>query len=145
MQDYQELKERIKEHEGYVSTVYKDSLGFATIGYGHLIVDGDPYEEGQDYSKVILDEQFEEDFNIALSGAEKILGVSDMNFKAKCVIIEMVFQLGIGGVSKFKKALKAVDEKDWDTAADEMLNSKWSKQTPERAAELSSTMRSCKF
>jgi len=145
MQDYQELKERIKEHEGYVSTVYKDSLGFATIGYGHLIVDGDPYEEGQDYSKVILDEQFEEDFNIALSGAEKILGVSDMNFKAKCVIIEMVFQLGIGGVSKFKKALKAVDEEDWDTAADEMLNSKWSKQTPERAAELSSTMRSCKF
>jgi len=145
MQDYQELKERIKEHEGYVSTVYKDSLGFATIGYGHLIVDGDPYEEGQDYSKVILDEQFEKDFDIALSGAEKILGVSDMNFKAKCVIIEMVFQLGIGGVSKFKKALKAVDEEDWDTAADEMLDSKWSKQTPERAAELSSTMRSCKF
>ena len=145
MQDYQELKERIKKHEGYVSTVYKDSLGFATIGYGHLIVDGDPYEEGQDYSKVILDEQFEKDFDIALSGAEKILGVSDMNFKAKCVIIEMVFQLGIGGVSKFKKALKAVDEEDWDTAADEMLDSKWSKQTPERAAELSSTMRSCKF
>jgi len=145
MQDYQELKERIKEHEGYVSTVYKDSLGFATIGYGHLIVDGDPYEEGQDYSKVILDEQFEKDFDIALSGAEKILGVSDMNFKAKCVIIEMVFQLGIGGVFKFKKALKAVDEEDWDTAADEMLDSKWSKQTPERAAELSSTMRSCKF
>jgi len=145
MQDYQELKERIKKHEGYVSTVYKDSLGFATIGYGHLIVDGDPYEEGQDYSKVILDEQFEKDFDIALSGAEKILGVSDMNFKAKCVIIEMVFQLGIGGVFKFKKALKAVDEEDWDTAADEMLDSKWSKQTPERAAELSSTMRSCKF
>ena len=106
MQDYQELKERIKEHEGFRNTIYKDSLNFATIGYGHLIVDGDPYEEGQEYSKVILDQQFDEDFDIALSGAEKILGTGDMNFKAKCVIIEMVFQLGIGGVSKFKKTLK---------------------------------------
>jgi len=145
MQDYQELKERIKEHEGYVSTVYKDSLGFATIGYGHLIVDGDPYEEGQEYSKVILDQQFDEDFDIALSGAEKILGTGDMNFKAKCVIIEMVFQLGMTGVSKFKNTLKAVKEEDWDTAADEMLDSVWAKQTPERANELSSTMRSCKY
>ena len=57
----------------------------------------------------------------------------------------MVFQLGIGGVSKFKKALKAVGEEDWDTAADEMLDSKWATQTPERATELSSIIRSCKL
>ena len=57
----------------------------------------------------------------------------------------MVFQLGMTGVSKFKNTLKAVKEEDWDTAADEMLDSVWAKQTPERANELSSTMRSCKY
>ena len=139
------LKASIKEQEGNVNTVYKDSLGFATIGYGHLIIDGDPYEEGQEYSKIILDQQFDEDFDNALSGAEKILGTGDINFKAKCVIIEMVFQLGIGGVSKFKKTLKAISEEDWDTAADEMLDSRWATQTPKRATELSSIIRSCKL
>jgi len=57
----------------------------------------------------------------------------------------MVFQLGMTGVSKFKNTLKAVKEEDWDTAADEMLDSVWAEQTPERANELSSTMRSCKY
>ena len=43
---FEELKERIKEHEGFRSYVYKDSLGFATIGYGHLVTKEDNYEEG---------------------------------------------------------------------------------------------------
>ena len=42
---YNDLKEQVKEHEGFVDTVYKDSLGFATIGYGHLVRPDDPYKE----------------------------------------------------------------------------------------------------
>ena len=44
--NYDDLKARIKEHEGFRDQVYKDSLGFATIGYGHLVLPNDPYEEG---------------------------------------------------------------------------------------------------
>ncbi len=142
---YEELKDRIKEHEGFRNVVYKDSLGFATIGYGHLVKEDDPFVEGHTYSQKLLNDYFEIDFTNAVVGAEKLLGNQDMNYKAKCVIIEMVFQLGMTGVSKFKNTLKAVKKKDWDTAADEMLDSVWAEQTPERANELSSTMRSCKY
>jgi lysozyme len=142
--DYTELKDRIKEHEGYRNTVYSDSLGFATIGYGHLIVKGDPYKEGVEYSREELDQEFDKDFSNAVVGAERLLGNSDINFTAKCVIIEMVFQLGMTGVSKFVNCLKAIKEEDWATAADEMLDSKWAKQTPSRAEQLSSVIRSCK-
>lgn len=142
---YEELKDRIKEHEGFRNTIYKDSLGFATIGYGHLVKEDDPFVEGHTYSQKLLNDYFELDFTNAVVGAEKLLGNQDMNYKAKCVIIEMVFQLGMTGVSKFKNTLKAVKEEDWDTASDEMLDSVWAEQTPERANELSSTMRSCKY
>lgn len=142
---YEELKDRIKEHEGFRNVVYKDSLGFATIGYGHLVKEDDLFVEGHTYSQKLLNDYFEIDFTNAVVGAERLLGNQAMNYKAKCVIIEMVFQLGMTGVSKFKNTLKAVKEEDWDTAADEMLDSVWAEQTPERANELSSTMRSCKY
>ena len=41
--DLQNLMERIKKHEGFVNKIYKDSLGFATIGYGHLITASDTF------------------------------------------------------------------------------------------------------
>ena len=53
----------------------------------------------------------------------------------------MVFQLGKTGVSKFKKMLKALKKKDYKEAANQMLDSKWHTQTPERAEGLASLMR----
>ena len=52
------LKIRIKLHEGFRDTVYLDSLGKATIGYGHLVTYKDKFEEGKKYSKEFLDELF---------------------------------------------------------------------------------------
>ena len=46
--DYNNLKERIKKHEGFVNKIYKDSLGFATIGYGHLVTKADTYRIRQE-------------------------------------------------------------------------------------------------
>ena len=51
MKDYTDLMERIKKHEGFVPKIYKDSLGFATIGYGHLVLPEEQWEEGKEYSK----------------------------------------------------------------------------------------------
>ena len=55
----------------------------------------------------------------------------------------MVFQLGVGGVSKFKAMWKALEENDYTTASIEMLDSRWAKQTPTRAENLSDIMNSC--
>ena len=143
--NYDDLKARIKEHEGFRDQIYKDSLGFATIGYGHLVLDTDPFIEGQSYPKEHLEKVFDGDFNIAKDNADKLIGCISLTHQAKCVIIEMVFQLGVGGVSKFKNMWKALGEGDYQTASEEMLDSRWAKQTPKRAESLSATMKSCKI
>jgi len=143
--EYNDLKARIKEHEGYRDQVYKDSLGFATIGYGHLVLSTDIFKEGVVYKKKDLEQVFDNDFNIAKSNANQLIKGLPIHHQAKCVIIEMVFQLGIGGVSKFKKMWKALKQNNYQTASEEMLDSRWAKQTPSRAEELSSVMKSCKI
>jgi lysozyme len=148
MKYYIDLKDRIKEHEGYRNTVYKDSLGFATIGYGHLVTPEDPYKEGIEYSKEELDAQFEADFQTAVNNAEILIlhhnEITNIVDDAKCVLIEMVFQLGIGGVSKFKKMWEALKKQDYGEASFQMMDSRWAKQTPARARSLAEIMRSCK-
>ena len=140
---YEDLKSRIKKHEGFLAKVYLDSLGKATIGYGHLLTEEDDFVEGVIYDKDILEALFEKDFNKAVHGAEELLKGYDIALVAKEVIIEMVFQLGKTGVSKFKKMFDALKNNEYSKAADEMLNSAWYRQTPSRCEELSNLMRSC--
>ena len=45
----EKIKEEIKEEEGYRDTMYRDHLGFATIGYGHLVLPSDKFKEGVKY------------------------------------------------------------------------------------------------
>ena len=124
--------------------MYKDSLGFATIGYGHLILPTDNYVDGKQYSKEVLDAVFDKDFQNALDNANKLMSGYDLVDQAKEVICEMVFQLGIGGVSKFKNMWKALEQGDYYLASQEMLDSRWAKQTPSRAESLSNIMKQCK-
>jgi len=131
-----DLLESIKHHEGFVEHVYDDSLGIPTIGYGFAIKD------------LVLEEDLCDEI---LLRKLRILGRSVMGkfpffdslpSECKSVLMEMCYQLGVRGVSKFKKALKAMDDGDWEKAADEMLDSKWAKQTPGRAKEMSDIIRS---
>ena len=65
------------------------------------------------------------------------------------VIISMAFQLGGGGIRKFKNFIAAVKAFNWQRASDEMLyanmeterRSAWYKQTPERCQRAADAMR----
>jgi GH24 family phage-related lysozyme (muramidase) len=140
---YDDVKSRIKKHEGFVAKVYLDSLGKATIGYGHLLTEEDDFVEGVIYDKDILEAIFDKDFDKAKQGMEELVGTLDIAMAAKGIIIEMVFQLGKTGVSKFKNMFAALNEFDYTRAAEEMLNSAWYRQTPSRCEELSNLMRKC--
>ena len=140
---YEDLKSRIKKHEGFLSKVYLDSLGKATIGYGHLLTEDDDFVEGVIYDKDILESLFEKDFSKAVQGAEELLKGYEIALIAKEVIIEMVFQLGKTGVSKFKNMFAALKEHEYSRAAAEMLNSAWYRQTPSRCEDLANIMKSC--
>ena len=141
---YEKLKEEIKLHEGFVQRTYADSLGKRTIGYGHLCVEPEQWDDDKEYTKEELNVVFEKDFNEALNNAEHLISDRSINDTAKEVIIEMVFQLGIGGVGKFKNMWSALDKKDYGEASFQMLDSLWAKQTPARAGKLAGKMRAAK-
>jgi len=142
---YEELKEEIKLHEGFVPKVYRCSENKRTIGYGHLCVEPEQWDDDKEYSKEELETVFDKDFDNALKNAESLISSRSINHIAKQVIIEMVFQLGIGGVGKFKKMWEALDREDYLLASTEMLDSRWAKQTPARCGKLSGKMRSSKL
>ena len=135
------LLQSVKKHEGYRNKVYLDTLGKRTVGVGHLCVE-DFWEDDKEYSEEMLMNILKDDLKNAIEGAERLLkDCRILDSLAKEIIVEMVFQLGETGVSKFKNMLKALKEgPDYQTAAIEMLDSRWAKQTPERAAAMSSEM-----
>ena len=142
--DMSRLLESVKKHEGYRNKVYLDTLGKRTVGVGHLCVE-DFWEDDKEYEEKFLMTILEHDLSSAIKGANDLMaenGCMDMNEKAHEIIIEMVFQLGKTGVSKFKNMWKALSGLDYSTAADQMLDSRWAKQTPNRANGMADIMRS---
>ena len=140
----EEVKQRIKEHEGFRDTVYSDSLGFATIGYGHLVLPTDDFIKGVEYPKEDLEKLFELDFNEALQSANDLLEEIEVPETIKGVICEMCFQLGKPRVMKFKKMWEGLEAGDYNKAADEMIDSAWHKQTTSRCESLAELVRGCK-
>ena len=138
------LLESVKKHEGYRNKVYLDTLGKRTVGVGHLCVE-DFWEDDKEYEEKFLMTILEHDLQTAIKGAKDLMaenGCMDIDEQAEEIIIEMVFQLGKTGVSKFKNMWKALSGLDYSTAADQMLDSRWAKQTPNRANGMADIMRS---
>ena len=138
------LLKSVKAHEGYRNKVYLDSLGKRTVGVGHLCVE-DFWEDGKEYEEKFLLTILEHDLKSAIKSAEELCSdCPDLDDLAKETIVEMIFQLGKTGVSKFRNMWKALqhDPPNYEQASIEMLDSRWAKQTPGRAKEMSEHMRS---
>ena len=143
---YDELADSVKLSEGFRDHIYKDTEGFATIGWGHKVVHEDNFEDGKTYTKEELQEVFDNDLRKALGLARQLMeenDVRDLPTTAQHTITEMCFQLGKSGVSKFRNMWKALQNRDFNMASLEMLDSKWNRQTPNRCKKLSDQMKSC--
>ena len=129
------LLERIKHHEGFRSKVYKCTEGYDTIGYGFaikdLVIDEDIAEMILMRKLDILMNRIQKTFNWWRSAEDEV----------KNVVVEMCYQLGLSGFSKFKKTIDHLENKRYGKASVEMLDSKWSRQTPNRALELSNIIK----
>ena len=142
--DMSRLLESVKKHEGYRNKVYLDTLGKRTVGVGHLCVE-EFWEDDKEYEEKFLMDILEADLQNAIKGSKDLMsehGCMDMDEVAEEIIIEMIFQLGKTGVSKFKNMWKALSALEYSTAASEMLDSRWAKQTPNRAQAMSAEMAS---
>ena len=139
------LMESVKKHEGYRNKVYLDTLGKRTVGVGHLCVE-DFWEDDKEYEEKFLMEILADDLQNAIKGARELKeehSCTDIVEIAQEILVEMVFQLGKNGVSKFRNMWKALAEKNYIGASFEMLDSKWAKQTPNRAKSMAELMKSC--
>ena len=123
--------------------IYLDTLNKKTIGYGHLIVHEDKFVEGRAYPKeeleALFDKDFEKGWNLMVQFCE-VNNLRSISDDAKEILCEMIFQMGYSGVGKFKNMIKALQNRDYTKASIEMLDSRWAKQTPNRAKELSDHM-----
>ena len=128
----QDLINSVKENEGYRKMVYKDSLGIDTIGYGFAIKD---LELDEDICEEILKRKLD---RLVDRVTKKWGWVINLPIEAQEVIYEMCYQMGISGVSKFKKTLLFFESHEFKMAAKEMLDSKWAKSdSPQRAKRMS--------
>ena len=141
--DMPRLLKSVRDHEGYRDQVYLDSLSKRTVGVGHLCVE-DFWEDDKKYSEKFLMEILEKDLENAISGAEELLKGCNLPSLANEIVVEMVFQLGKTGGSKFRNFLAALqgDSPQWLKASEEMLDSRWAKQTPNRAKGMSEVIAS---
>ena len=125
------LIDDIKQEEGFKGIVYKCTEGFDTIGYGTRL----PLSEKE--AEMILEYRL----NILKANLSSSLYMLDIDKKAWDILYNMVYQMGVKGVLNFKNMIKALEAKDYKRAGDEMLDSKWAKQTPARANRLSKAMK----
>ena len=141
----EQLRKELELDEGVKYEIYNDHLGYATFGIGHLVRDSDPehgQEIGTSVSKDRVIEAFDKDVQIVLSDCERLY--NDFNVlpeECQMIIANMMFNMGRPRLSKFKGMKAGVDAQDWNKAADEMIDSNWYKQVPNRAGRLVKRMR----
>lgn len=136
-------KAEIKRHEGEVLEIYNDSLGYKTLGVGHLCQPNDPeysWEVGTSVSQEVVDMYYEDDFNKHYKEAIHVFGSQEDFYKLpekiQHVLVNMCFNLGGSRLSKFRNMLQACREHNWDRMAAEMQNSRWFNQVGRRSIEL---------
>jgi len=135
------IQDEIAEDEGIKYELYLCSEGHLTGGIGHLITEWDAeYYDKPVGTKIPIDQVddwFANDIKVSVKDCEDIFNnFNDLPEEIQHILINMSFQLGKPRLSKFKKMIAAVDNLDWSKMADEMQDSTWRWQTPNRAQRL---------
>ena len=135
------LQDEISKDEGVKYETYRCSLGHLTGGIGHLITEWDEEIYSGSVGTVIPTQQvndwFAKDIETTIKDCNLLFSqFNNLPDDIQHVLANMCFQLGRPRLSKFKNMIAAVDDLDWERMADEMENSRWFKQTPNRAKRL---------
>jgi len=138
------LKKELIQDEGVKYEVYLDHLGYKTFGIGHLCKATDPendFEVGQEVSKERVDECFLADIEQVIEDCtilyDEFYTLPD---EAQLIIANMMFNLGRPRLSKFIRMRENVIKGNWKSAEEEMRNSRWFDQVPNRAERLCARM-----
>ena len=143
--DTEKLRKQLEIDEGVKYEIYNDHLGYPTFGIGHLVIPSDiEYREdvGTRVSEKRVRECFDKDVQSVLRDCSLLYkDFDELPEEAKQIIANMMFNMGYTRLSKFKGMKRGVDARDWNRAADEMVDSRWYKQVTNRANRLVERMR----
>ena len=136
----EQLREQLEVDEGCVYEIYNDHLGYPTFGIGHLVKESDP-EQGQSLGTAVSSDRVAEAFESDIQSVLRDCNILYSDFhnlpeEAQQVIANMMFNLGRPRLSKFAGMKRGVDARDWNQAADEMVDSNWYRQVTNRADRL---------
>ncbi len=128
------LIESIKNNEGCVLFEYKDHLGYSTIGYGRLISEDRGGGITEDEALYLLNNDID---SITDRLDRAYPWWTSQPHAVQNFIVELCYQLGVSGFSKFKKAIAHLQTSNIEGAKKEFLDSRWAKeQTPSRASRM---------
>lgn len=151
------LNEMLRYDEGEKLTVYKDTEGYFTVGVGHLLTKSPSKEQaikeldllvGHASYGYITKKESEQILTSDINNTLRMINRTDLHpvyiridTVRRSALVNMCFQLGTTGVLKFKKFLAYLSVGDYQKAADEALDSRWARQTPNRAKRVADVIR----
>lgn len=137
MNEFQMI-ETLKRDEGLKLTPYKDSRGFLTIGIGHNL---DAHGITKETAEFICLDDLAKHWKELV---EALPWVKELDEPRQHVMLNMAFNLGVGGLLNFRNTLACIKEGEYANAAIMMLQSKWADQVGQRAVRLAEQMKTGK-
>jgi len=152
--------EKLIKHEGLRLQVYKDTLGIDTVGIGRNLEDRGITDEELEWMDIpnvdtIYEHGISEVDAMYLAGNDVQIVEEELVRAHSCVdkldsvrqlvVMDMAFNMGVPRLCKFKNMWAAIHEKDYPTAAKEMLDSRWAVQVKSRSTKLAHAMHHGEF
>jgi lysozyme len=132
-----EIRDHIKEYEGFSALVYECTAGYATIGYGRNL-------EQRGITKEEAEHLLANDIKQCIKELKGIMNkFDDLPEKAQLVLIDMCYNLGLSKLLNFENMLDAIDARDWEKASSELLDSRYAAQVKRRARINAAYLLSC--
>jgi len=133
-----EIADALKAEEGFVAHCYICTAGAHTVGYGRNI---DQKHGGIGISEDEADYLLRNDIDRTISECQRWDWFDELDPVRQSVVVQLCFQLGWPRLSGFNRMLTALTKQDYETAAAELLDSRFAEQVPQRANRLAEQLR----
>lgn len=127
------LLEHVKQSEGFRTHLYKCPADRWTIGYGRNLEDNGITREEAEFL-------LSNDLAGAIEDAERLDFFPELDPVRQMIVVDMIFNLGAAGFSKFRRLQAALRIHDYQLAAHEMRDSRWYNQVGRRSEKLVEAM-----
>ena len=127
------IYDQLRRDEDVRDTMYRDELGNATVGVGHNL--------STPLSARAIQMILEDDVSAKKIEMDASLpwaaSLDDARYGA---LLNLSFNMGVGGLLGFPRMLRAIQAQDWDVAARELLDSRYARQVGDRATRLAAQL-----